>query len=190
MTQDEERFRNEIFVEKVYGEPTSGVVVNIGAHVGLLEEYMHDTATMMYAIEPSIDNYNALVERTKNWSNVKCFNLAIGKDNTIRKLYKGTSDGAWSFGSNWNGEFQEIQTMTLESFMKQEGIEHIDLLKIDCEGSESEIIFTAEFGNIAPKIDRIVGELHGGVNKNQLKDYGYELEEVATPQMLRARRIK
>ena len=194
MTRDEDRFRNEIVNEKVYGEPHSGVIIDIGAHIGLFSEYSQPVATVIYAIEPATNNYQEIIKRIEDngWSNIKAFNLAIGCEDSTRKLYMGGSDGAWTFSNNSgrSGDYQEIQTMTLRHFMEREGIEHVDLLKIDCEGAEDEIIFTKDFGDITDKIDAIVGELHGSHSLEELKQHGYTIEDTGSSQILRARRIK
>lgn len=192
MIRDEDRFRKEIFEEKVYGEPASGVIIDIGAHIGLFTEYSHNTASMIYAIEPALNNYQELLERTKDWSNVKCFNFAVSCKGAANRIYEGGSDGAWSLGGQggWSGNHQEVVIITLEEFMTNNGIEHVDLLKIDCEGCENSVIFAPEFRNIADKIDVIVGELHGGNGANRLEEYGYVIDPKSTSQIFRARRIK
>jgi hypothetical protein len=56
--------------------------------------------------------------------------------------------------------------------MKDEGIDHVDFMKLDVEGSEGEILAGPGFGNVADKIDTIVMETHSwGVRPpQQIKD--------------------
>jgi hypothetical protein len=52
----------------------------------------------------------------------------------------------------------EVRGMTVDTIMKEEGIEHIDILKIDIEGAEREV-----FGDTSSwigKVDALIIELH------------------------------
>lgn len=164
MDSDEERFRQEIFVDKVYGDPAVGVVIDIGAHVGLYTEYCHKTAMQIYSVEPSLENFKRLKERTKKMENVKCFNLAIGlEDQEERNLYGSSSDGGYSIRLA-GGSVDlcgVVKVQTLKTFMDENNIEIVDLLKVDCEGAENEIFVQGFMESGLPqRIKRIVGENH------------------------------
>jgi FkbM family methyltransferase len=67
---------------------------------------------------------------------------------------------------------QEVECITLETLFKNENIEHVDLMKIDIEGSEYEVLGSSSFKAVAPKIDIVIGESHkwAGRNENQLRE--------------------
>lgn len=168
MTSDEIRFRKEIFEDKVYGEPAIGLVVDIGAHVGLYAEYCRN-AKRIYCIEPQIDNYLRLISRTAELGlrNIIAFNCAIASDNRDeRNIYAGDSDGSYSLIQAGGAQklTGTVKTMMLRTFMKYNHIRTIDTLKVDCEGSENEII-NSDFKEIARRIKRVVGEIHFGDEK-------------------------
>jgi len=52
----------------------------------------------------------------------------------------------------------EVQGMTVDAIMQEQGIEHIDILKIDIEGAEREV-FRAPSAWIR-KVDSLIVELH------------------------------
>src|SRR5207302_3010451 len=67
-------------------------------------------------------------------------------------------------GEYW-ADFRPIRTLTLEDLMQEHGLDHIDILKLDCEGSEFSIL------SKTPSLDRIgliVGEYHGKENFDRL----------------------
>ncbi len=173
----------EIFVTELYKKARikkDMVIVDVGASIGLTSLYLRPYAKKIYAIEPCKEVYEALVENTKE-DDIKCFDFGIGgltreailygyydsPASSIRKLDDITSE-------------EKIHLITLKDFMEQEDIEHIDLLKIDCEGAEYEIF--ALLGNVADKIDYIIGEAHyqppyvPGYIPLMLKEYGFETE--------------
>ena len=78
--------------------------------------------------------------------------------------------------SEYWADFREIRTVTLEDLMSEQGFDRIDVLKLDCEGSEFSILGST------PSLDRIgliVGEYHGRAAFDQLVEdrfAGWELK--------------
>jgi hypothetical protein len=75
-----------------------------------------------------------------------------------------------------------IRTMTLAGFLAEKGITKVDYLKIDCEGGEYDILFTAD-DDVFSKISKIGMECHGldetrSINTMAtfLKGKGFEVE--------------
>ena len=57
-------------------------------------------------------------------------------------------------------EYNGVETITLDYILRQTNIDHIDFLKLDVEGMESQIVTSPGFAQISPKINTIVGEYH------------------------------
>jgi hypothetical protein len=78
-------------------------------------------------------------------------------------------------GEYW-ADFRPLRTLTLEDLMRQYGFDHIDILKLDCEGSEFSILGnTPSLGHIG----LIVGEYHGEARFKELvadRFEGWELK--------------
>src|SRR5262249_10108153 len=101
--------------------------------------------------------------------NVQVFELAIAASTEDRFLKVSSTD--WiTHALNLNGDKASaitVHCMTLDQVMQ--GIEQCALLKLDCEGSEYEIIYGSAPETIG-KIKRIVAEYHeapGGVSNGQ-----------------------
>ena len=79
---------------------------------------------------------------------------------------------------------EQVETITLDKLFEDEKIEHVNLLKLDVEGTEAEILGSDTFRKVAPKIDTIVMELHSwmGRHPNQigesLKSNGFKVSQL------------
>ena len=154
---------NEIFSEKCYELAKRGkdlVVLDVGANVGLFSLFIKPYARKIYALEPSRTIFECLKENTKDWDNIEIFNL--GFSNTVGKgvLY-GSSPTTPPQNFLKVDTYQEvIDVTTIEQFMKDHNIDHVDVMKIDTEGAEYIILADQTFKNVASKIDFIIGESH------------------------------
>ena len=159
------------------------VIIDCGANIGLASLYFKDYAKTIYALEPSKKYYEALVKNVAQYPHIKTFNIGLanrpGKD-ILRSNDKG--DIPVSFWGN--GQIKEpVDLTTLDIFMEEQEIEHVDLFKIDTEGAEYLILPSKGFSNVASKIDYIIGESHY-INPQLvpefipliLKEYGFKTE--------------
>jgi FkbM family methyltransferase len=159
----------EIFVDQYYKPKylENDVCVDIGANVGMATTYLKQFCKRIYSIEPTPSTYEALVMNVGKMEGVKTFNHAIYTTNDQIKLYgyKNEPEQTSHPGSYLNDTPTKtseifVPCKTLATFMKDNGIEKIDVLKIDCEGSEYEIFCDDTFNEVSDKIDCIVGESH------------------------------
>ena len=158
-----------------YPIPTKGrIAFDIGANVGGFCIHAHKNFDRIYAFEPLIQNYSVTKEVLKSLkiNNVDLFNTAIfSESGKIMKMYSGNDscisgdvtlvlDG---INKEQKDSGQTCETISLKDAMESLGVEKIDYLKMDCEGSEYEIL---ENFYDYHKIDLICMEIH------QL--YGYD----------------
>lgn len=177
-TQFTEIFDLQHYKEGLYKKDM--VIVDIGANIGMTAWYFKDYAKQIYSLEPSKDNYDCLVENTKTLPNVKTFNLGISSKSGTEKLFtNGPSNTPESFFGDGSIS-EDCNFLTLEDFLNQEKIDHVDLLKIDCEGSEYIIFPSSGFKNATNRIEKIIGESHlmrdlvPEFIPEILKDYGFK----------------
>jgi FkbM family methyltransferase len=178
---------DEVYLKKIYEPFLLGkkdlTIVDIGANIGLTSYYFRDYAKMVYSIEPSKQHYDTLTEMItfNKINNITCSRLAISNQNGTTKFYHNDNSTMFSMESTVNkkDDFEEVVTMTLENYMAKYKIEKIDLLKLDTEGSESKIIVSDGFKNVADKIKLIVGEYHEwtemnkGMFKREFEELGF-----------------
>ena len=154
---------NEVFDQRHYKKgrvKKDMVIIDIGGNMGLTALYFKDWAKMIYALEPSTVHYKTLVKNTEGLKNVKTFNFGISSIGGPDKIFSN-DQGDIPESLFGNGQLSETQNFqTLEVFMKEQKIDHVDLLKIDAEGAEYFIFPSDGFKNVASKIDNIIGEAH------------------------------
>lgn len=156
----------EVFMEENYQIPIElksqiKTVVDLGAHIGLTSLYystLLDDKSIIYAVEPSPSNLNILRKNLLPLEQVKILECAISdKNETINLIDK-------DYGHNHKISFDEtdqsvgVNGITLLKLMEENKITSIDLLKIDIEGSESEL-FTS-FDQWKSAVKSFIIELH------------------------------
>lgn len=176
----------EIYLRKIYEPHLIGkkdlIIADVGANIGLTAYYFKDYAKQIYAVEPSKmhqDTLKTMLEYNKI-TNVTLCPYAISNKNGTEKFYLNENTTAFHLGKFSNdNDFEEVETVTFDEFMKRNKLDHIDILKLDPEGEESRIITSDGFKKWADKIDTVVGEWHdwGSVGQiqfaNQFKDLGF-----------------
>ena len=157
------------------------IVIDIGANLGIVSIVLakKNPGIKIYAFEPLRENYENLLKNIelngidKNIITVE--NKAVTKDGrninmSININNRGGSSisDVISVNSSMSKENCGIESITLEDIIKKYKIDKIDLLKIDCEGSEYEILYNTK-EDILKNIDYLVGEFHE--NKDLTDEY-------------------
>lgn len=144
------------------------VVVDLGACRGEFVNELNKVFKIKKAIlvEANPTNFKFL----SNKENYVLYNKAISKnDNETISFYedlKSPYNGSKIF-NYFNGFEHKIETITLETLMKKNDINYIDILKIDIEGSEYDILPSIS-DECYSKIKQITVEFHDFID-NSLK---------------------
>ncbi len=196
-----EIYKDAIYEPFLYGRKDL-TIFDLGANVGVFSYYASQYAKKIYAIEPSKEHLEVL-NKTIEFNNlqgiVTPYNFALSiKDDkgklshysntTMYSLYENLATGN-NTGLQKTGE-EDVSLKRLDTFFREENIEHIDFMKMDVEGVEYEILGSDSFSKVAPKIDEIVIEVHSysGRNPNQIVDSlklnGYEVSQIPNDALL------
>lgn len=165
---------HEIYYDGIYmdvinvldKEKKDPVIVDVGANIGIVTQYLRDHAKKLYAIEPSTEHFEALKKNKEfnGWDNVELFNYAIAdKDGETKLRIFGNNHTYNSIvfaPANPNDTEEMVKTKTLTSFFKEAGIEHVDFMKFDVEGAEDLILPSDDFKEASKIIDNILIEFH------------------------------
>jgi FkbM family methyltransferase len=132
----------------IYNTPISGVFYDIGANTGLLSEKVHQKRPDITYIlfEPVKKYYDNIVNRFKNFDNVKVLNYAlIDREEDIPISVDGNNLG-WNTISEIReyGDKELVKGTTLFKAFIQERLPIPDFIKIDVEESEHLVIKGAE----------------------------------------------
>lgn len=176
-------------------------IVDIGANIGSFSVFASTYAedTKVYSYEPSQENFHFLTENIKlnRLQNIKPYQLAVSGRRGKTRLYidkKHSTDHSTAIATP--GMFsEEVDSVTLQDVLDNNEIESCDLLKMDCEGAEYEILFTAPKSTLA-KIRNISLEYHGVPTyhidnlKRYLENTGFDVWLNGRMPILYARRLE
>ena len=159
----------EIFFKRTYSYcfpfNKKCTIVDIGSHKGYFALYASRNVaegSKIYAIEPEAENFRVLTNNLKMNSidNVTPCNSAIAGSTGQRELYITNSVNHTLFKNDQKGDIKKVvNTLSFFDFCKNNNIDSIDFLKVDCEGAEYEIIESIN-SELVKKIKTIAIEFH------------------------------
>jgi FkbM family methyltransferase len=140
------------------------VILDIGAHVGVVACYLAKkwSNVWVYAFEPVAANYARLMRNlaANGIKNVTAYNAAVtadGRDLTLSGD-AGANTGGYSAFSAGGPNTAHAASCPADGLFADLGIDHVALLKLDCEGAEYEILRSLN-GHILD-IDNLIMEVH------------------------------
>ena len=146
--------------DPIFENEESLTILDIGGNVGLFSLYAQDRAKVIYSVEPTPDHFTILEELTANYPNIKRLPYALHNEDTTVDFY--IHDGNTTMNSTVNkyGRKIEVPTRTLASLFAELGLDHVDFIKCDIEGSEMAAITDETVGAVADKVDCWFVEVH------------------------------
>lgn len=138
---------------------SNSIVVDLGSHLG---EFSRETSNLFgckcYAVEALPSLYSKIIETPL----IKKFNYAISLTNEFVK-FGVTDNPEYNHIDKWSVsnviETITVEGISLETFIQQQHIEAIDLLKVDIEGAEIDLFQSMDDDTIS-KIKQLTVEFH------------------------------
>jgi FkbM family methyltransferase len=182
----------------------ASIIFDIGANRGdVSAEYLkHFPAATIYAFEPFPGTFQSLQAKFAGNQRLKCFPFAVSstegsdtfyvnKNVDTNSLLRPQETGLSSDNQVKNISTIKVDTISLDTFCNQNGIDRIDILKMDIQGGElnvlkgalrllenrkvgiiySEVFFVEQYEN-TPLFHDISKFLHG---------FGYTLQDIYNP---------
>tara|TARA_B100000029_G_scaffold17184_1_gene17617 strand:- start:2622 stop:3398 length:777 start_codon:yes stop_codon:yes gene_type:complete len=161
--------KNEYEIEN-YNIEDSDTIIDIGSHIGtfslLVSQFCNKGKIFCY--EPMPDNFQYLLSNLKlnQVKNIFPFNLAVSSDSSKLDMFFNTDQSGHSIFSNNNKKIT-VDSISLKQIFDDNDIKKCKLLKLDCEGSEYQIIenFPTDYFN---RIENIAMEYHLADSKPEL----------------------
>jgi autotransporter strand-loop-strand O-heptosyltransferase len=159
-----------VLYNKYFSPKENDVIVDLGACIGsyLLYAIKDVNFSKYYCVEPFPKNIKALknnILQSKKFDKIELVEYAINDD---------IKDASYPEGSNWTEAIKEttgndikINVMKFKEFLDKFNIKHIDILKMDIEGSEYSILSKRENLDI---IKDVVINMTGEIHFNPLTD--------------------
>ena len=168
--------------------------VDVGGNEGYFSVVASSLASRgkVHCIEPQTRLQAVIKEnlRLNNFLHAQLHHLAFSSSEGKSFLYlrPTTNSGASSQLPHWKlgSQHETIVTVTMDSFFRENSIDRVRLLKMDCEGAEGEIVKGAQVTLQQHSIDFIALEYHPticGFDRcleidKQIKAYGYQLTKI------------
>lgn len=147
------------------------VVLDIGANVGAATVFFSELYpnAKIHAFEPIPGNLEILKMNAASRGrpgSIDCHQLALSdRDGELQMIHSPGehNHGGWSFyqrGASGSEETISVPVRQAGTFVRELGLDRIDVIKIDTEGAEKEILLGLAPEQLAT-VRYIVGELHG-----------------------------
>lgn len=165
-------------------------IIDVGANVGYFSLFMLSQfpKAKVVAFEPMPFNYDQLSAYKESYPGMDWTleNKAVSSNRDGITLFSSTLDGFSTMASVFNdegkGEEIKVETVIFSDVLKTHDLDHVDLMKLDCEGSEYAILYGMSDDQFA-LVDNFCIETHPGQSGNQnhdslvdfLKSKNYEL---------------
>jgi len=189
----------QMFYDDIYAHcdlDNLDLVIDIGANVGLFSLYMlkKHNCKQIHAVEPTTKAFLQLSTALNDEPNAHIHKLAIYNHNGKSKIkideQNSTISGFHSqdvhpYSNNSMNE-EEVDVIRLCDFLKNNNINHVDLIKIDIEGAEYAVIDSLSDLDIL-KSDRYLIEYHSSEINNtkkiveRFKFLGYNISNPEDP---------
>ena len=174
---------NEILEEGKYVLPIEDfqpkVIIDCGSNIGYSTLYFANTYpdAQIYAIEPEKINFKFLQYNTIFYDNIHLINSAVwGKESFVR--LESTELGEMGYMTVETGEDNPtaFKATTIGKLIHENGINEIDLLKIDVVGAEKEIFGAEDVDDWLSKVKVLTlvihDEMKSGASNSILKTPG------------------
>jgi FkbM family methyltransferase len=165
-------------------------IFDIGCSYGDYSSYIIDKMFgepfELHCFEPVTDFFNVEQSRMGHYKNIHLNNIALTDKRGMERFYRIQSEskeveGCSSFTNrpvfkNWPFVMDAVNCSTLDDYIAERGISHIDLMKIDVEGAEFKVLRGGRLALINRIIDIIqleYGETYrdAGITMQEIIDY-------------------
>lgn len=160
----------EVLLKETYDIPISFVpkhIIDGGGNIGLTACYFATkyTGADVVTVEPDNENYQVLQSNCKHYKNIKSLKSGIWKKNSHLKIENSqVGNNAFTVIESDEATADSIKAVTIQYLMEQFDMPHIDILKLDIEGSEKEV-FEENYESWLPKTKVLIIELHDEMKK-------------------------
>lgn len=143
------------------------VIIDAGANIGCASIYFAKKYpnAQIYSLEPQKENFEYLVKNTKQYKNIIPINMGLwGTDSMLSVVDNNYGNYGFQTIESNNPTQNSLQSITINSLIKQFNINQIDILKMDIEGAEKNV-FEHDENIDYDRINIICIELHDRMQK-------------------------
>jgi FkbM family methyltransferase len=156
---------SEVHVEGEYAANLPAdprVIVDLGANAGQASRYFRGLFpdALIVAVEPDPGTFEKLRRNVAGDPRIRVRQAAITTANgdVVLEQFDAAS---WASRISHSGAGITVPGITLDQLFHEEGLDRVDLMKVDIEGLEVAVLGTS---SAASRVEAVVGELHGYVD--------------------------
>ena len=155
----------EVLLEETYNITipfSPEFIIDGGGNIGLTACYLATkySAATIVSIEPDTDNYKMMERNCSQYANIKTLQCGIWKRDTHLKIENALAgNNSFTVTETDDASSESIEAVTIKHVMDTYNMPHIDILKLDIEGSEKEV-FESNVETWLPKTRVLIIELH------------------------------
>jgi FkbM family methyltransferase len=160
------------YITEKYGQNYIGNVLEIGANDGVTisnSKFFRDNGWNGFLVEAAKTPFERLLSNV-NGTTTKCYNVALGNQNSIMKFYESGRQLAqndvglvsslifdetnrWRYGGISYEEY-EVECLTWDSFLSKNNLQNetFDIISIDIEGMDYEVLSQMDLNKLNCKI--------------------------------------
>lgn len=164
-------------------QDTPQLIIDGGANIGYASIYFANKYpdAQIIAVEPDPENCALFRKNCAAYPNIELVQGALWTSNTNLVIENPTAE-SWSFRvveapSPTKHSFKGV---TVANILARSGRQHIDLLKLDIEGSEEQL-FSSNYGDWIDRVKNLMIEPHGRRRRDvvfsAVKDRGFSVSE-------------
>jgi FkbM family methyltransferase len=139
-------------------------IVDLGSNIGgsVLYFACRYPAARIYGVEPDPATFQKLEANVIPLENVQVLPLAVGDRDGAAEFYPNPRTWGSSLKSTLaTGPGITVQVRTLDTLLDEIGLDRVDLVKLDIEGSEHDVL--RAFRGLRTRAGALIGEMHGSL---------------------------
>ena len=182
----------ETYLDKLYdGDYHGNFVIDVGGYIGETALFFAQRgARRVFCVEPAPDNLRLLEQNISQSSfkdKIVVIRAAILDKDGIVEFYMDNQShhsyhvaNSHEFMKTYTREPSKynVQAMSFQSLLEYTGLEEVDVVKLDCEGSEYDILLGTP-DSVLKRVRKYIIEYHNGLDilVKRLDDLGYKVRE-------------
>lgn len=171
-----DQINNDRFYDQIFEGEEDLTVLDIGGNVGLFTLYVQDCCKAVYPVEPTPGHFHILKEFTKNYPNVHPLNYAASNKSETIDFYINEENTTMNSLANKYGKAVPVQTRTIREIIDELGLDHVDFIKCDIEGSEMVALTDETVGAVKDMVDCWFIEAHATNDPKTANDWAVGIE--------------
>jgi FkbM family methyltransferase len=160
-----------------YPLTNNSIVLDLGAHHGEFSKNIYNLYNCkIYSFEPVQHNYNQCKVNLQDYEGIKLYKLVLSNENGTCDFFVAGESSSIYIGSTI-GEY-EIETKKIDEFLDENGINKVDLIKMNIEGSEYELLEYIIKNNFIDRFENLQIQFHDNAFDGWREKYDFIIENL------------